>query len=356
MADTSVRPLQHGRPLKVLTWHIHGSYLNYLAYCGHELLVPVLPGHPGRFAGRPTDATWPSNVHEIPAERLRHEDFDVVVYQHRLNWTEDRHRWLSDEQLERIPQAYIEHDPPRDSPTEERHPVDDGRCVIVHVTHFNALMWDSGGNPAVVIEHGVTVPADAVWTGERERGLAMVNNIATRGRRLGLDVLHRMQEMVPVDLVGMNSERAGGLGEVVPSLLPYEIARHRFVFNPIRYTSLGLAICEALMVGAPVIGLATTEMVVAVENGVTGFVHTNVERLAEWADELLKDYPLAARMSTAARARAREEHGIGRFAREWDRLLRDLAGRERLITRTASGNGAPLSAAGRATGTVSAPT
>jgi hypothetical protein len=341
---TAARPLEQPRTLTVLTWHIHGSYLNYLAYCGHDLVVPVLPGRPVRFAGRPSDATWPANVREIPAEEIRNGRFDVILYQHRLNWTEDRHRWLTDAQLASTPQAYIEHDPPRKDPTEERHPVDDGDCVIVHVTHFNDLMWDSGRNPVRVIEHGVTVPDDAVWSGERDCGLAIVNNIGTRGRRLGLDVLRRMQQRVPVELVGINSDRAGGRGEIVPHLLPYEIARHRFVFNPIRYTSLGLAVCEALMVGAPVVGLATTEMVVAVENGVTGFVHTDVERLADFAEELVRDYPLASRLSAAARDRARERYGIDRFEREWDVLLRELAGARRRITATASESATPLSA------------
>jgi glycosyltransferase involved in cell wall biosynthesis len=170
-----------------------------------------------------------------------------------------------------------------------------------------------------------------------------VNNIATRGRRLGLDVLQRMQMRVPVDLVGINSEHAGGSGEVVPRLLPYEIARHRFVFNPIRYTSLGLAICEAMMVGAPVVGLATKEMAVAVESGVTGFVHTDVDRVADFAEELLRDYPLASRLSACARERARERHGIDRFAREWDALLRELAGRRRSVRAAASENATPLS-------------
>lgn len=344
MVNEAGAPLRHDRPLRVLTWHIHGSYLNYLAYCGHEFVVPVLPGRPSRFGGRPADATWPPNVSELPADELRSQHFDAIVYQHRLNWTEDRHRWLTDQQISTIPEAFIEHDPPRQSPTEERHPVDDGACVVVHVTHFNKLMWDNGLNPVRVIEHGVIVPRDAMWTGERECGLAVVNNITSRGRRLGLDVLEQVRRRVAVDLVGMNSEAAGGMGEVVPHLLPYEIARHRFVLNPIRYTSLGLAVCEALMVGAPVVGLATTEMPVAVEHGVTGFVHTDVTRLAEYAAELVRDYPLASRLSAAARERAREQHGIDRFAREWDRLLRELAGARTGITRTASGSGATLSA------------
>jgi len=45
-----------------------------------------------------------------------------------------------------------------------------------------------------------------------------------------------------------------------------DIFQDRFFFNPIRYTSLGLAVCEAMMVGMPIIGLATTEMATTVQN------------------------------------------------------------------------------------------
>lgn len=319
--------LSHDRPLRVLTWHVHGSYLNYLAYCGHDLVVPVLPGRPDRFAGRPADATWPDNITELPAEQLRHERFDAILYQHHRNWTEDRLVWLSDEQLSSTPQVFLEHDPPRLSPTDTKHPVDDPEVVVVHVTHFNRLMWDSSATPTVVIEHGVTVPDDAVWTGERARGLAIVNNIFARGRRLGLDVLDSVQRRTPIDLVGINSELVGGRGEIRPAELPYEIARYRFVLNPIRYTSLGLAVLESMMVGAPVVGLATTEMAVAIENGVNGFVHTDVDRVAEFGRALIFDRSLAARLSAGARDCARERYGIERFAGDWDCLLREVAAR-----------------------------
>ena len=67
------------------------------------------------------------------------------------------------------------------------------------------------------------------------------------------------------------------------------MSRYRFFFNPIRYTSLGLAVCEAMMLGIPIIGLATTEMVTAVENGVSGYVGHRHRRLIERMRQLLAD-------------------------------------------------------------------
>lgn len=313
------------RPLTVLTWHIHGSYLNYLAHSGHEFVVPVLPGRPPRYAGRPLDATWPENVREVPAEKLVEMHFDAILYQHHDNWTEDRALWLSEKQLDRIPQAFLEHDPPREHPTDTAHVVHDPRVPVVHVTHFNELMWNCRQSPTRVIEHGVTVPDDAQWNGGEPAGIAVVNNIVSRGRRLGPDVLDQMRQRVPVDLIGMGSHLADGAGEVPHHAVPYTVGGYRFFFNPIRYTSLGLAVLEAMMVGTPVLGLATTEMAVAVTNGVNGYVHTDVGAVADFAECLIEDRGFAAQLSQGAREYAREHHGIERFAREWDAFLTQLA-------------------------------
>lgn len=310
--------------LTVLTWHIHGSYLNYLAYSGHDFVVPVREGRPSRFGGRPADATWPANVREVPAEQLSGMDFDAILYQHADNWTEDRVRWLTDRQLTSIPQAFLEHNPPRQHPSDTCHVVDDAEVPVVHVTHFNRLMWDCGRSPSTTIEHGVTVPDDAVWGGRKHAGVAVVNDIASRGRRLGSDVFEQMRGQVPVELIGRRSGDVGGLGEMPHHLVPYAVGTYRFFLNPIRYTSLGLAVCEAMMVGAPVIGLATTEMSVVIDSGVNGFVDTDVDRLADHAQVLLDDHGLAACLSQNARETARERYGIERFARHWDEFLGEL--------------------------------
>src|SRR5690606_4698544 len=102
----------------------------------------------------------------------------------------------------------------RGSPTDTKHPFDDPDGLLVHVTAFNDLMWDSGSTPTRVIEHGVIVPDDVRYTGEIERGLVVVNGLPKRGRRLGADVFEAVRKKVPLDLVGLGSEAVGGLGEV----------------------------------------------------------------------------------------------------------------------------------------------
>ncbi len=311
--------------LRVLTWHVHGSYLYDLAQTPHEFWLPVQPGRPEGYGGRSGSFRWPDNVHEIAADDVRSARFDVVLFQSRRNYEVDAERLLSDAQR-RLPRIYLEHDPPREHPTDTRHPAaDDPGTLIVHVTPFNALMWDNGVAPVSVVEHGVVDPG-ARWTGELERGIVVVNDLAGRGRRLGRDVFEQAAADVPLDLVGMRSEALGGLGEIAPPELPGFEARYRFFFHPIRYTSLGLAVCEAMMLGMPVVGLATTELATVVENGESGYVDTDVRRLVPAMRELLADRRLAARLGEGARRRALERFSIDRFARDWDAVFREVAG------------------------------
>lgn len=320
---------QSKRPLRVLTWHVHGSYLWYLSHAPHDFFVPVKQGRPPGYAGVGGTIPWPRNIREVSAHDVREMDIDVVVTQSNQNWLKDRHEILSEAQRQ-LPRVHVEHDPPRQSPTDTRHVVDDPQALLVHVTHFNDLMWDSGRTPTRVIEHGVSVPETVRYSGHLEKGLVAVNCLARRGRRLGADVLESVRSRVPLDLIGMEAEQLGGLGEIKPPGMAAFAAQYRFLFNPIRYTSLGLAVCEAMMAGVPIVGLATTEMATAVHNGVSGWVDTNVERLVEVMSELIADPELARCWGEGARQIARERFSIERFAARWDECLRDvgdLAGR-----------------------------
>ncbi len=305
------------QPLRIFTWHVHGSYLFYLTQTPHDFYVPVKTGTPPGYAGRAGTFPWPDNLHEIPAEEVHARSFDCVLYQSRRNYLEDQYEILTESQR-RLPRIYLEHDPPRDSPTDTRHPVDDPDVLLVHVTGFNNLMWDSGRTPTRVIEHGVLIPEEAHYTGGIARGLVAVNNLGSRGRRLGADIYERVRHEVPLDRVGMGSEDLGGLGEILPPNLPAFAAQYRFFFNPIRYTSLGLAVCEAMMAGVPIIGLATTEMATTIENGVSGYVDTNVAALIPRMQELLRDPAEARRLGEGARRRALDCFNIARFAHDWD--------------------------------------
>jgi glycosyltransferase involved in cell wall biosynthesis len=309
----------------VLTWHVHGSYLYYLAHAHQEFYLPVNPARSEGYFGRTPSYPWPANVHEVPAGEVRHLPLDCLLFQSRQNYLHDQYEILSESQR-RLPRVYLEHDPPREHPTDTRHVVDDPDVLLVHVTDFNDLMWDAGPTTTRIIDHGVTVPPGVRYRGELERGIVIVNNLRKRGRRLGADVFARIRETIPLDLVGMGWRECGGLDEVPHHLLPAFQAGYRFFFNPIRYTSLGLAVCEAMMIGMPILGLATTEMVTVVQNGVSGFVETNVDRLIAHMQRLIAEPEEAHHLSVGARTYAQERFNIHRFVRDWDDAFALVAG------------------------------
>ena len=316
----------NGTALRVFTWHLHGGYLYYLAQGDYEIYVPVKPGRPIPYGGTSPGFRWPPNVIEVSADEVPNVSFDCVLFQSRTQYFEDQFEVLSEAQR-RLPHIYLEHDPPLEHPTETRHPMDDPNVLLVHVTPFNDLMWNSGRTPTRVIQHGVVVPEGATYTGHVERGITAVNNLYRRGRRTGPDVFDRVRAEVPIDLAGMGSEDAGGLGDIPLERLLFMEGSYRFFFNPIRYTSLGLAVCEAMMLGMPITGLATTEMASAVENGVSGVVDTDLRRVIDGMRELLRDPELAKRMGAQARARALDRFGIDRFVREWKDAFETVTGK-----------------------------
>ena len=303
---------------------MHGNYLYYLTQVPHDFYLVVDDERSVHHSGRSGTLPWGPNVHEAHVDRIREMEFDVILFQSRKAYEEEQFQLLSPAQ-QRLPRVYLEHDPPQEHPTNTRHWVDDRNVLLVHCTHFNALMWDSGDSPICVIEHGVRLLAPARYSGEVERGVVVVNNIGRRGRRLGADVFAELAAQVPLTLVGMNADEAGGHGEVSNADLPGFMAKHRFFFNPIRYTSLGLSIIEAMMVGLPIIGLATTELVTVIRNGDNGFVDTRPERLAEAMRMLLKDPAEARRWGEAARRTAHERFNIDRFVADWLQALSQVA-------------------------------
>ncbi|MBT1698536.1 glycosyltransferase family 4 protein [Fulvivirgaceae bacterium PWU4] len=318
--------------IRIFTWHIHGSYLYYLSQGPFEIFVPVNDKKTTGYIGRGTTFPFGDNVHEVPAAEVRNISFDCLLYQTPKNYTVDRFEILSDSQLS-LPAIYLEHDPPQQVPTDTRHIIDDPDVTLVHVTHFNKLMWDNGRTPAVVIDHGITMPT-ATYTGELERGIVVINNLNERGRRLGLDIFLQAREHVPLDLIGMDTEKLGGLGEILHPKLPDFISRYRFFFNPIRYTSLGLAVLEAMMAGVPVVGLATTEMVTVIRDGHSGILHTDIDYLIGRMRELLKDKKLAAHLGAEGRKTAIERFNIDRFNRDWMQLFTRVIGDRRVTSRS----------------------
>lgn len=316
--------------IKILTWHIHGSYLYYLSEGNFEIYLPTHEKKTEGYIGRATTFPFGPNVLEVPAGQVKETSFDCILFQSPANYEYDQYAILSEKQRQ-LPRVYLEHDPPQGVPTDTRHVVQDTEVTIVHVTHFNRLMWDAGQVPTRVIEHGVIAP-EVSYTGKHEKGVVVINNLGDRGRRLGLDIFMEVRKHVPLDLVGMGAEKIGGLGEILHPQLPAFIKDYRFMFNPIRYTSLGLAVIEAMMIGLPVVGLATTELPTLIRDGHSGILHTNPDHLIAGMKALLEDKALAVRLGLEGKRDAMNRFNIDRFADDWYQLFSEVIRKKNVLT------------------------
>lgn len=319
------------RRLNVLTWHTHGSYLYYLSQAPHEFHILMKPGRPPGYGGRCGPFPFGPNVHDLPAAEARLREFDCILFQEDHHFEKDQFELLTPAQRA-LPRIYLEHDPPRahaGTPAQAwasdiRHPVDDPAVLLVHVTPYNSLMWDSGRTPTRVIEHGVMLPPGVRYEGELERGIVITNHLARRGRRMGADLFALLRDQAPLDLLGMDSATLGGIGEVPHPQLPRVMARYRFLFSPVRYSSLSLSTLEAMMAGMPVVALAATEMASVIRDGESGFAALEPGRLLESMQALLRDPGLARRLGANARRTALERFSIDRFSADWDAALRHV--------------------------------
>lgn len=311
--------------LKILIWHIHGSYLNTLSRIDHDWYLPTKPDRPEGYGGRGPTFDLPPYMREVPAEQVRDLDLDLIIYQTPKNYFEDQFEILSEEQRA-LPKIYLEHNTPKPDAVATHHPIDDPNVLLVHVTHYNRLMWDNGCTPTTVIEHSVAINPQATYRGTLERGVTLINGMQKRPRIAGYDLFLQAREQLPLDAVGMMTEEFGGLGDVPYRDLHRRIGEYRLMFSPLRYTSLPLAVIEGLTIGMPVVALATTELPTVIEHGVSGYVSCNLDELIENMRGLLANPDEARRIGANARQVARERFGLARFDRDWNAAFARVTG------------------------------
>jgi hypothetical protein len=308
--------------MRILLWHVHGAWTTAFVHGDHEYVVPVLPdrGPDGRGLAQTYD--WPDRVSELAPAALRDEAFDAVILQRPHELDRLAPEWLGDRGT---PTIYVEHNAPQGRIADMRHPAADRQdLVLVHVTHFNALFWDAGATPTRVIEHGIVDPGHR-YTGELPRAAVVINEARRRARVTGTDLLDRFSEAAPLDLFGMDAASLGGIEDLAQRDPHGEMARRRVYPHPIRWTSLGLSLLEAMHLGMPVVALGTTEAHEAVPAD-AGVVSTRVDLLAREMRRLIDDPDAARERGNAARTAALERYSLERFLADWDELLEEVAG------------------------------
>jgi glycosyltransferase involved in cell wall biosynthesis len=117
----------------------------------------------------------------------------------------------------------------------------------------------------------------------------------------------------------MDAPALGG-EDLAQAELHAAMARRRVYLHPIRWTSLGLSLLEAMHLGMPVVALGTTEAHEAVPPE-TGVVSTRLDVLEAALRRLVADPDEARERGNAARAAALGRYGLERFLADWDALL-----------------------------------
>jgi hypothetical protein len=308
--------------VNVLLWHVHGSWTTTFVQGPHRYLLPVVPDRGPNGRGRARTWDWPPSAVELPPAALRDAEVDVVILQR----PEDEalaQEWLGGR---RLPTVWLEHNAPQGRIAEMRHPAADRRDVIVvHVTPTNALFWDTGTARTRVIEHGIVDPGHR-YTGELARAAVVVNEAGRRGRVTGTDLLPGLAAAAPIDLFGMGADAVPGVtahGDTPQDRLHDELARRRVYVHPVRWTSLGLSLLEAMHLGMPVVAVGTLEVPEAVPPE-AGIVSNRPAVLAEGLRRLVGDPEEACQRGKAARAAALDRYGLDRFLADWDRLLEEV--------------------------------
>ena len=313
--------------MRILLWHVHGSWTTSFVQGGHDYVLPVTPDRDADGLGRARTWDWPRTVVEVPHDRLRDVDVDLVVLQ-RPHEVELAERWTGRRPGRDVPAVYVEHNTPGGEVPFTRHPLADQSTIpVVHVTHFNRVFWDCGDAPTDVVEHGVVDPGH-LYSGEWARAAVVVNDPVRRGRAVGTDLLPALSRAAPLDVFGMNvdaladavdvpGERLWTFQDLPQDQLHRELARRRVYVHTARWTSLGLSLIEAMHLGLPVVVLAATEAVRAVPPE-AGVVSARPEELAAAVWRFVHDPTEAQAVGAAARRVALSHYGLGRFLADWD--------------------------------------
>lgn len=297
---------------KIFTWPVQQQYLLELAQGGFEIYIPE-----GQNKSFGSFFSAQKNVIETNLADIKDLQLDCILFQDEHSYQTAQYEVLSPQQRE-LPKIYLEHNPPKQHPTNAKHWVEDVDVQLVHVNYYNALMWDNNGVPVSVIENGVP-ERDASFTGEKSCGMVVLEENPADDRVTGMDIFRQIKEALPLEVIQI------GTKDITYQNLAEKLSPYRFLFCPDRYASPGFAIQQAMMVGMPVVGLATTDLPTIISNEVSGFVHSDLQYLIQKMQQLIADPQLARSLGANARSFALKNFSADRFLADWKQLIQKTA-------------------------------
>lgn len=304
---------------KIFTWPVRQQYLFQLAQGDFDIYIPS-----GQNESFRKQFSAQKNVIEIDFNAIKEVQFDCILFQDEHSYTTAQFEVLSAQQLQ-LPKIYLEHHPPKQHPTNAKHLVEDREVQLIHINHYNALMWDNNQVPVAVIENGVATET-ASFTGEKASGVVVLEEYPADDRVTGHDIFMQVKEALPLNVIQI------GKNNIMYQNLPEKISEYRFLFCADRYQSLQFAVYQALMIGMPVVGLATTDLPIVINNEVSGFADSDLNYLIDKMQQLLADPKLAAQIGSEARKSALLRFGLNRFLADWKQVLQNAVAKKPLLT------------------------
>ncbi len=318
--------------MRILMWDVHGGYTDSLVAGTHDYLF-LRRDKSGRGGLARYGNSAPNNAYEVTADELHDQPPHLVLLQ-RLEEIELCAEHLGRRPGRDLPAIFLEHNTPKTDVPLTRHPLaDDASLLVVHVTHFNQLFWDCGRTRTQVIEHGVADPG-LRYTGRLPRLAFVVNEPVRRWRVTGTDLLTNFADF-DVDAYGIDADllpeamrpahqRVSFAGNLKPNQLYDAMAERRVYLHLNRWTSLGLSLIQAMLLGMPVVVLDATEASRAVPDA-AGARSSDITELVTAARRLLADPTEAQRRGVIARHAALERYGLPRFLHDWDLAFKEAS-------------------------------
>ncbi|MGI4021834.1 MAG: glycosyltransferase [Janthinobacterium lividum] len=303
---------------KIFTWPIHQQYLFQLAQGDFDIYIPS-----GQNESFRKQFSAQKNVIETDFEAIKEVLLDCILFQDEQSYTTAQFEVLSDQQR-RLPKIYLEHHPPKQHPTNAKHVVEDLDVQLIHVNHYNALMWDNNQVPVTVIENGVATET-ASFTGEKPSGVVVLEESPADNRVTGYDVFLQVKEVLPMDIIQI------GKDNITYQNLPENLSQYRFLFCADRYQSLPFTVYEALIIGMPVVGLATTDLSTIINNEISGFADSDLSYLILKMQYLLADPQAAVQIGSEARKLALPRFSLNRFLADWKQVIENAVAKKPLL-------------------------
>jgi len=169
----------------------------------------------------------------------------------------------------------------------------------VAVSTLKARSW---GVADEILPFGVDPDAYLPYTGELARGIRVSNQFHRRRKILLVDLHERAFSGLPFTLVGHNSDIPGSEPARDWAHLKAQLCSHRFYVHtadPELEDGYNMASLEAMASGLPVIGNPHPSSPIV--HGKSGFLSDDADELRRYAEQLLADPELAARLGAEAK-------------------------------------------------------